>query len=375
MIYLVLGALLENNKHHLITEFEKELKQYENFSDKMNILIKELLEQENISYHSIENRVKEKNSLEKKIDGKNKYQNLSEITDIVGCRIISYFEIDVEKIVALLFKEFKIDEVNSIDKKKILDPDRFGYLSYHIICSINDERAQLREYKNYKDLKFEIQVRTILQHAWAEIEHDIGYKSNIAVPREFRRKFSRIASILEIADDEFSRLKLDIHNYVETISKQGFENTDINAESLKLFIEKSSDLEEIETYVIETLKLKNVAFSEQMQEAIISFTLNIINKFTAYKEILEIQNSIRKNKELIKQFIVKWAQLRVMLLDRFQKHFDQKDGLIIGYALMMEFVETNHNEGLKAFFPDVSLQEKDEAVALAMKLYQEITSH
>ncbi len=366
---------MENNKHHLITEFEKELKQYENFSDKMNILIKELLEQENISYHSIENRVKEKNSLEKKIDGKNKYQNLSEITDIVGCRIISYFEIDVEKIVALLFKEFKIDEVNSIDKKKILDPDRFGYLSYHIICSINDERAQLREYKNYKDLKFEIQVRTILQHAWAEIEHDIGYKSNIAVPREFRRKFSRIASILEIADDEFSRLKLDIHNYVETISKQGFENTDINAESLKLFIEKSSDLEEIETYVIETLKLKNVAFSEQMQEAIISFTLNIINKFTAYKEILEIQNSIRKNKELIKQFIVKWAQLRVMLLDRFQKHFDQKDGLIIGYALMMEFVETNHNEGLKAFFPDVSLQEKDEAVALAMKLYQEITSH
>ena len=90
---------MENNKHHLIAGFEKELKQYENFSDKMDILIKELLEQENISYHSIENRVKEKNSLAKKIDGKNKYQNLSEITDIVGCRIISYFEIDVEKIV------------------------------------------------------------------------------------------------------------------------------------------------------------------------------------------------------------------------------------------------------------------------------------
>ena len=366
---------MENNKHHLIAEFEKELKQYENFSDKMNILIKELLDQENISYHSIENRVKEKNSLAKKIDGKNKYQNLGEITDIVGCRIISYFEIDVEKIVALLFKEFKIDEVNSIDKKKILDPDRFGYLSYHIICSINDERAQLREYKNYKDLKFEIQVRTILQHAWAEIEHDIGYKSNIAVPREFRRKFSRIASILEIADDEFSRLKLDIHNYVENIAKQGFENIDINAESLKLFIEQSSDLEEIETYIIETLELKNVAFSEQIQEAIISFTLNIISKFTTYKEILEIQNSIQKNKELIKRFIVKWAQYRAMLWDRFHNHFDQKDGLIIGYALMIEFLETNHKEGLKEFFPDVSLQEKDEAIELVMKIYREMTSN
>ncbi len=90
---------MENNKHSLIAEYEKELKQYENFSDKMDILLKDLLDQENISYHSIENRVKEKNSLSRKIDGKNKYQNLNEITDIVGCRIISYFEIDVEKIV------------------------------------------------------------------------------------------------------------------------------------------------------------------------------------------------------------------------------------------------------------------------------------
>lgn len=363
---------MENNKHHLIAEFEKELKQYENFCDKMDILLKELLEQENISYHSIENRVKEKNSLSRKIDGKNKYQHLSEITDIVGLRIISYFETDVEKIVALLSKEFKIDEVNSIDKKKILDPDRFGYLSYHIICSINDERAQLREYKNYKDLKFEIQVRTILQHAWAEIEHDIGYKSNIAVPREFRRKFSRIASMLEIADDEFSRLKLDIHNYVETISKQGFENIDINAESLKLFIEQSKDLEEIEAYIVEKLELKNLAFSEQMQSANISLFLYIINTFTTYKEILELQNALQKNKKRLKEFIVTWVHARGVLLERFRENFEQKDGFIIGYALMMDFLETNHKEGLGAFFPSLNAHEKSEAVALALKIYKEI---
>ncbi|WP_052435367.1 GTP pyrophosphokinase [Sulfurospirillum cavolei] len=364
---------MENNKHRLISEFEKDLKHYESFSDKMHLLLKELLRQEHISYHSIENRVKEKNSLSKKIDGKNKYQNLSDITDIVGCRIISYFEIDVEKIVALLSKEFKIDEENSIDKKKMLDPDRFGYLSYHIICSISDERATLREYQNYKDLKFEIQVRTILQHAWAEIEHDIGYKSNIAVPREFRRKFSRIASILEIADDEFSQLKRDIHDYVETIAKQGFENIDINAESLKLFIEQSSDLEEIEAYVIDALALKNLSFSEQMQSANISLFLNIINTFTTFKEILEIQNSLQKHQERIKKFIVKWAHARGTLLERFRENFEQKDGFIIGYALMLEFLETNHTEGLAAFFPSASLQAKSEAVALAMKLYREIT--
>jgi len=215
-------------------------------------------------------------------------------------------------------------------------------------------------------------VRTILQHAWAEIEHDIGYKSNIAVPREFRRKFSRIASILEIADDEFSRLKLDIHNYVETISKKGFENIDINAESLKLFIEQSNDLEEIESFVIETLELKTVVFSEQMQSANISLFLNIINTFTTYKEILEIQNSLQKHKELIKAFIVKWAHARGKLLERFRESFEQKDGFIIGYALMIEFLETNHKEGLGAFFPSLSAPEKNEAVALAVRIYREL---
>lgn len=111
-----------------------------------------------------------------------------------------------------------------------------------------------------------------------------------------------------------------------------------------------------------------------MQAANISLFLNIIDTFTTYKEILEIQNSIQKNKELIKQFIVKWAHARGKLLERFRENFEQKDGFIIGYALMLEFLETNHKEGLGAFFPSLSASEKEEAVALAMKIYREITS-
>jgi hypothetical protein len=60
---------------------------------------------------------------------------------------------------------------------------------------------------SYTDVSFEIQIRTVLQHAWAEIEHDLGYKTVFAVPRDIRREFSRVAGLLEIADESFSRIR------------------------------------------------------------------------------------------------------------------------------------------------------------------------
>src|SRR5438309_774277 len=53
----------------------------------------------------------------------------------------------------------------------------------------------------------EIQVRTILQHSWAEIEHDIQYKSVSVIPAEIRRRFMSLAGMLEIADREFQAIQ------------------------------------------------------------------------------------------------------------------------------------------------------------------------
>jgi putative GTP pyrophosphokinase len=365
---------MKSNANGLIIDFEKKIKKYENFSSKMSILLKELLDQEEISYHSIVSRVKEKGSLSKKIEGKDKYQILDEITDIVGCRIITYFEDDVEKIVDIITKEFKIDKENSIDKKKILDPDRFGYLSYHIVCSINNDRGKLREYIPYKNIKFEIQIRTILQHAWAEIEHDIGYKSNIAVPRDFRRKFSRIAGMLEIADDEFSRLKHDIYSYVEDISAKGIEDTDINVESLKIFINKSEDIREIENFVITELSVKFNQYSEKEQDNQLNWMLDIINEFTEYKKIIDIKNFINLNKETIKQFIILWVTSREELLSRYQKNEIMKISLVVGYCIFVLFIDNNNQDGLERILGVNKSEENFKHDLLqAKKIYSKIT--
>jgi len=229
------------DKKDILDNYSKNLPIYRNLKNKIEILLKELL-LDNVNYHYISSRVKEKDSLSKKLTIKeNKYSSINDITDIVGCRIISYFEDDVDTIVNILKKEFVVDIKNSVNKKDNIQSNKFGYLSYHIICSISPERLNLVEYQKYEDLKFEIQVRSILQHAWAEIEHDIGYKSRLEIPNHIRRKFSRIAGLLETADENFCDIKKEIFNYQEKIKDDDeLLSADLNLDSLYLYTLNSS---------------------------------------------------------------------------------------------------------------------------------------
>jgi ppGpp synthetase/RelA/SpoT-type nucleotidyltranferase len=110
-------------------------------------------------------------------------------------------------------REFVVDRTNSVDKRTLLDPDRFGYQSLHYVAALSVARTGLAEYGRFTGLRVEIQIRSTLQHAWAEIEHDLGYKSAAGVPRDIRRRFSRIAGLLELADEEFSVIRRDLDAY------------------------------------------------------------------------------------------------------------------------------------------------------------------
>ena len=170
-------------------------------------LLRELLTTEDLRVHSITHRVKTKKSLERKISEKaSEYQSLDDVHDLLGCRVITYFPDEVDAVAAVVEREFAVDWPNSVDKRALLDPDRFGYLSLHYVVTFNDSRVALAEYARFGGCRFEIQIRSILQHAWAEIEHDLGYHTTGAVPRTIRRRFSRLAGMLEMADDEFNNV-------------------------------------------------------------------------------------------------------------------------------------------------------------------------
>ena len=108
----------------------------------------------------------------------------------------------------------------SLDKANELKHNQTGYRSVHYVCELNKERADLIEMRQYKGLLFEIQIRTVLQHAWAEIEHDRNYKFSGVLPLNIRRRLYLTAGLLEIADREFTSIAAEIDAYKEEFAKR-----------------------------------------------------------------------------------------------------------------------------------------------------------
>lgn len=194
-------------------------------------LIEGLIEGAGIKIHHLTSRLKTPSSLREKIHRKpGRYVQLGDVTDLVGLRIITYFEQDVAAVARALEAVFEVDWDNSVDKSKVHDPDRFGYLGVHYVM-----RFIGREYGGGLSPRFEVQIRSILQHAWAEIEHDLGYKSRAAVPREVQRRFYRLAGLLEMADEEFMAIHRLSQDYVADLPGRIEDNPDgvfVDAQSM-----------------------------------------------------------------------------------------------------------------------------------------------
>ncbi len=205
----------------ILKDYHTHLTLYNNFTNRMHELITHLLETQGIRVHSVLSRLKSEESLRNKLSKEeDKYTKFQQVTDIAGLRIITYFPDEVDAVARLLEAEFEIDRENTIDKRASLDPDRFGYLSLHYVVKLKEDRLHLSENKIFDQCVLEIQIRSILQHAWAEIEHDLGYKSPAAIPDSIRRKFSRLAGLLELADDQFAEIRDQVKAYTAEVNVQ-----------------------------------------------------------------------------------------------------------------------------------------------------------
>ncbi|WP_397459010.1 GTP pyrophosphokinase family protein [Pseudomonas asplenii] len=291
------------NSATLLQQFDGAIGLYEDFCSTTADLIKRLLSSKKVDVHSISNRCKDRSSFEKKITKKSHYKDLPDVTDLAGIRIITHYSDDVDTIAKIIEKEFDVDRVNSIDKRVALDPDRFGYLSLHYVATLKSTRSKLQEYSEYEGLKVEIQIRSILQHTWAEIEHDIGYKNEIEVPGPIKRKFSRLAGLLELADQEFISIRKEIEKYSRTLDKQmvaRVRNIGLDSLSYEKFVTKNSAcvrLDEVicqvgnyaigdfkdESRMVKRLAKFNVTTIESLSTLLESHEVNIIRMVRALR--------------------------------------------------------------------------------------------
>lgn len=211
---------------------------FEKLSKKIRGILVEILDENEIEYHQVQSRTKTLESFSKKYE-KPKYSNPDDLTDLSGIRIITYVEDNIPIICKLIEDNFTIDKENSLDKGSELGLDKVGYKSVHYVGKLPDSRIRLVENKKFKDFKFEIQVRTILQHSWAEIEHDRNYKFSGKLPAKIQRRFKLLAGLLELADNEFNSISKDIDSYSQEVKDKtivGDLNIPINSMSLQEYL-------------------------------------------------------------------------------------------------------------------------------------------
>lgn len=146
---------------------------------------------------SIVKKIKKKR-LEK---GRENY-SYDDLNDKLGVRIICAFQEEMNTIDIYLNKYFEVKKVEK--KKEKLDIKTLDYISNHYDASIKTSVKQFSKHSHLKDLVFEIQVRTLNQHAWANSAHSLSYKQEADIPPSLMRKVYRLLSLYEIADDEFS---------------------------------------------------------------------------------------------------------------------------------------------------------------------------
>ena len=156
---------------------------------------------------------------EKALRKKFKYDHpVKQITDLCGGRIIAHTRAEINTLSDFIKNHFEIDWNNSLDVSQRLKPSEFGYRSIHYIIMFKPgvfptKNIPIKIPNEIFGLKAEVQLKTILEHAWANFSHDYTYKGAFKVPEKWERELAALAASLEIADNSFSFIQSAFKKY------------------------------------------------------------------------------------------------------------------------------------------------------------------
>ena len=222
---------LDPHGEQLLQQFRELRPTLEQLAEDAYTQLSQALQEQGVYVTAIEYRVKTEKSLIGKLELKGaKYKTIDDITDLVGLRVITFYTDEVDKVAVLAKRVFDIDWQESVDKRKAHELTSFGYNSLHYICRLHTGGP-----------RFELQMRTALQHVWSTIEHDTDYKGEVKMPAEYKRQFSRLAVMLELVDEEFSRLRTVLTDYrrqMLTLVKSGkLDDVPLSRETFRSYLE------------------------------------------------------------------------------------------------------------------------------------------
>ncbi|HEX5927731.1 MAG TPA: hypothetical protein VFY45_28200, partial [Baekduia sp.] len=179
---------------------------YKNLGREVKFGLDQALAQAGIKPHAVTFRVKDLGSLRTKADDKGWTDPLNEATDIVGARVVVPFQSDVPRAHEVVRSTFKI--IKEENKSSPAEVSSFGYAGLHLDAQIRESHAGPR-YNALKAFRFEVQVRTIVEDAWAAVSHILAYKGRSSIPEELQRDFYALSGLFYIADQHFELFHKD----------------------------------------------------------------------------------------------------------------------------------------------------------------------
>lgn len=229
------------------------------------------------------------------------YEIKKYVTDLIGLRIICLYEQDIFKIKKILGEEFEVIDIT--DKAKIIEEkdDSFGYKGLHMDLRLKTPRSSMPEYKDYVDLGFEIQIRTIVQDSWSVLDHKIKYKKSIPIP--LKRRINILAALFELADREFYAVReetikltqakdtsseiLDVFAFL-TISKHYFPDYDFHPYKIDGFIEELNGYNNLTQKELSNIVKKHIRTVQKYDEHLCQERCvnHVLNPYTMIRHIL-----------------------------------------------------------------------------------------
>lgn len=168
----------------------------------------DVLDDAGLTFDRVSVRIKDRTSFARKLANEEypDYDSFTDAHDVIGVRVITFHSSEIPQLKDALSGLFTV--VRVIDKAaETAREGRFGYASQHLIVSAKDEPWAAEDGASPKYI--EIQLRTVLQHAWAEFEHDVRYKNQqhpeTSSP-EVQRAFTLAAGLIELADEQFDKI-------------------------------------------------------------------------------------------------------------------------------------------------------------------------
>jgi ppGpp synthetase/RelA/SpoT-type nucleotidyltranferase len=278
-------TLLTSDQHaEIVAKFARDRSNYQRLVDEVIYSLSSRLSDTGIEPAALSGRAKTVDSVAEKLSRKSYTDPFIEIPDFAGVRVVCLFEADVSHVGRIVENVF--DVIERVDKLEGLGADRMGYQGTHFVVSLGTDFAGPR-YDQLQELLCEIQVRTVLQDAWALISHKLVYKHESAIPVLMRRSLNNVASLLEVAQSVFDTVQDQRKEYVADIHDK---------ESVpEEFLAQSIDFDTLTAYT--RRRYPDLPISELWQSQLI----RDINR-TRYRTLTDIESVIRRAEDAVHDY-------------------------------------------------------------------------